>query len=280
MITVALKVPIISGSAGDKAHVDAIIEALKGFGIDFQCDIASAHKQHERVVDLVDGLDGYNNGEDKCNSPVVTAAGRSDALSASVAFMSYNPVVSSRPDWKSPEDLMDNLFSTINTPSRVVSGAVLGPQQTAGYVHRLLGLREKRPADDTVPLICLRDEYSADCKTALGKANEYRLLKQVRRASLDEIGDTPLCILFGYGNDEQSIDRVLRSTQRPLILCPPASDKRRRRETMFESAQRGYFPEVAVVLDPANAGLYAATIIGMYNRSYRDTSFMCRHPLL
>ncbi len=99
---------ILSGSMKDGKHVGVIKELLHESGIESRWEIASAHKQAD---DVAKHVHGYNDWR----LPLITIAGRSDALSGCAAFMSNNPVISSRPDWKDIESLQMIFFSSVYT---------------------------------------------------------------------------------------------------------------------------------------------------------------------
>jgi 5-(carboxyamino)imidazole ribonucleotide mutase len=259
----AFRVPIISGSKSDKPHVSAIEVALESFGIDSTWDVASAHKQHEKVIELVDGY--YNKG----SLPVVTVAGRSDALSGCVAARSRNPVVASRPDHDKPYDLEMYYFSTVGTPSLVAPGAVLGPEQTAGYVNRMVRMMLQPPDRMIVAINSMRDDSCVEFSNEVVKISRGKVF--VSPVSLSEYEKYPVGVIIGSGNaDDYSLIDGAADSGRPVIYSPGIRDKQQLLELGRQFFHSDYRPEVAVVMDPKNAALFAASVIGLYDPGVRQ----------
>jgi len=255
------KVPIISGSKSDEPHVSAIRRALDGFGIESSWDVASAHREHKDAMALVYT---YNF---RPSSPVITVAGRSDALSGCVAFESRYPVIASRPDHNKPYDLEMYYFSTVGTPSRVAPGAVLGPEQTAGYVNRLVRMMQQ-PADYMAIAINRLDDDSC-----IGFSNEVAEISQGRVSVIvadmaqAEYKKCPVGVILGKGNeDDYYLINGAADSGRPVIYSPGKTEKRQLLELGRQFFHSDYRPEVAVVMDPKNAALYAVTVLGLLDR--------------
>jgi 5-(carboxyamino)imidazole ribonucleotide mutase len=84
---------ILAGSGSDSDHIQKISGALEVFSIPYNVRIASAHKQPEKLMELVreyDALEGP--------LTYVAVAGGTDALSGTLAFNTYRLVISCPPD--------------------------------------------------------------------------------------------------------------------------------------------------------------------------------------
>ncbi len=258
----AVKVPIISGSKSDEQHVNAIRDSLSSYSIESEWHAASAHKEDKKASEVIALYD-------KESIPIVTSAGRSDALSGFTAYRSPNPVIASRPDWKDQDSLKLYFFSTIGMPSLVAPGAVLGPSETANYVKKLIDLMENRPESDEIflPFYGYDNDLSSKFTSTLTKISD-RI--KAGKCNYDEIRDAPVSVIFEHISTYNFIDRILENTDSPVILSPPTSSKKLIREKTFESIDRGYNPPVAMVLDPSNAALFAATVLGLYDKDIRE----------
>lgn len=90
---------IMAGSESDKPHIDKIVNSLNKYGIPnetrIETRICSAHKQPAKLMEIIEG---YN----KIDGLVayVAVAGGTDALSGTLSFHTYGPVISCPPDTK------------------------------------------------------------------------------------------------------------------------------------------------------------------------------------
>ena len=93
-------VAIIAGSGsddkakGDKpSHIGQIVESIDAFKIPYGVHICSAHKQPTEAEELIEHYNGFQ-------QPIllVAVAGGTDALSGTLSWASYHPVVSCPPD--------------------------------------------------------------------------------------------------------------------------------------------------------------------------------------
>ena len=84
---------IMAGSDSDKGHIDEIIKSLQNYNIPYDVRICSAHKQPDRLMSMireyneVGGLVAY-----------VAVAGGTDALSGTLSYHAFGPVISSPPN--------------------------------------------------------------------------------------------------------------------------------------------------------------------------------------
>jgi phosphoribosylaminoimidazole-succinocarboxamide synthase len=128
------KVVILSGSHKDAKHVTAITDACRVYELDCDTYIASAHKNTQYVLDLINN---YDNNPNFSQVMYVTVAGRSNALSGVVAANSKYPVIAC-PPFNGMLDMMTNLHSTIQCPSNVPVMTILEPVNVALAIHKLV----------------------------------------------------------------------------------------------------------------------------------------------
>jgi 5-(carboxyamino)imidazole ribonucleotide mutase len=123
---------IIMGSESDKPHAKKITDELNNFGIQYHEYVASAHKQ---AGDLLFIMEKYK------DDPVIfiTIAGRSNALSGFVAGNSNKPVIAC-PPFADKLDMLVNIQSTLQMPSKVPVLTILEPANVALAVKRIIGV--------------------------------------------------------------------------------------------------------------------------------------------
>lgn len=126
-------VPIIMGSPKDKNHVQAIIEGLEDFGIDYEVRVASAHKATSYLLEL---LAAYE--EDPRRKVYITVAGLSNALSAVVDANVTGPVIACPPI--SSQFGGADVFSSLRLPSGIACSVVLSPKSAALCAVKMFGL--------------------------------------------------------------------------------------------------------------------------------------------
>ena len=126
---------IVAGSTSDKAHIDKIQKALNNVNVYSIVHIGSAHKQTMRVMNL---LNTYNNMSNR-KIIFVTIAGRSNALSGVIAGNTTYPVIAC-PPFKDKSDMMVNLHSTLQCPSKLPVMTVLDPGNVSLAVRNILNL--------------------------------------------------------------------------------------------------------------------------------------------
>ena len=109
-----------------------IQESLKREGIYCKIHYSSAHKQTMSVLNII-----------RENEPkkvvFVTVAGRSNALSGVVAANTHRPVIAC-PPFKDKMDMMVNINSSIQCPSKVPVMTILEPGNVALSVSRMFNL--------------------------------------------------------------------------------------------------------------------------------------------
>ena len=125
---------IIAGSTSDRDHVNKIRDELEKKQISARIHYSSAHKNTLDVMNLIQFYDG------KPRKTIwVTVAGRSNALSGVVAANSRNPVIAC-PPFKDKVDMMTNINSTLQCPSKVPVLAILEPGNVAIAIRRMFNL--------------------------------------------------------------------------------------------------------------------------------------------
>ena len=128
---------ILSGSESDKSFVDKIEKELRKNNIYSHRYVASAHKQTRTVLGL---LEKYERRGGKI--VWITVAGRSNALSGVVAANSKFPVIAC-PPFKDKLDMMVNINSSIQCPSKVPVATILEPGNVALVIRNIFNLQSK-----------------------------------------------------------------------------------------------------------------------------------------
>ena len=84
---------IIAGSDSDKKHIDKVAESLAEYGIPYTKRICSAHKQPEKLIEIITD---FNKTKELIT--YIAIAGGTDALSGTLSFNIFGPVISCPPD--------------------------------------------------------------------------------------------------------------------------------------------------------------------------------------
>lgn len=128
-----MKAIIIMGSTSDQNHADKITTVLDDFGVGHEVHAASAHKNPERVLEIIRSV------KEKDSVVFVTIAGRSNALSGFVAANCNKPTLGC-PPFKDKVDMSINIHSTLQMPSKTPVLTILDPGNCALAVYRILNL--------------------------------------------------------------------------------------------------------------------------------------------
>ena len=125
-------VVILMGSGSDRDHCGKIASVLAALDVDHVQRVGSAHKTPEHVLQLIEH---YESGD----RPVIwiTAAGRSNALSAFVDAKVVSPVISC-PPLSMPEDV----WSSLRMPSDVAPLVVLDPANAGLAAAKIAALHD------------------------------------------------------------------------------------------------------------------------------------------
>ena len=128
-----MKAILIMGSTSDEPHAKKITDKLDDYGISWEQHAASAHKQPLKVLEIL------NENKDKKNIVYITIAGRSNALSGFVAANSNFPTLGC-PPFSDKSDMLVNIHSTLQMPSKTPVLTVIDPGNCALAVKRILGV--------------------------------------------------------------------------------------------------------------------------------------------
>ena len=123
---------IICGSVKDMEHCQSIANNLNQ-NIIYNIYPCSAHKETEKLIKLLKRVRVYE------SCVLVTVAGMSNALSGVVACNTRLPVIAC-PPFKDKMDMMVNINSSLQCPSKVPVMTVLSPSNAAECVLRMLSL--------------------------------------------------------------------------------------------------------------------------------------------
>ena len=128
-----MKAVLIMGSESDMPHAEKITSALSNLGVAFEQHVASAHKNPEKVLEIIRS---YPKGE---RVAFITIAGRSNALSGFVAANSEFPTIGC-PPFSDKADMLVNIHSTLQMPSQTPVLTVIDPGNCALAVKRIFGV--------------------------------------------------------------------------------------------------------------------------------------------
>ena len=128
-----MKAILIMGSTSDEHHAKKITDKLDEYGISWEQDAASAHKQPLKVLEIL------NDNKDKESIVYITIAGRSNALSGFVAANSNFPTLGC-PPFSDKSDMLVNIHSTLQMPSNTPVLTVIDPGNCALAVKRIFGV--------------------------------------------------------------------------------------------------------------------------------------------
>ena len=127
---------IVAGSTSDKPFVDKIVNCLDNSSkILCHTIYSSAHKETMKVVNLINRVDSNYD-----NVVWITVAGRSNALSGVVAANSKFPVIAC-PPFKDKMDMMTNINSSLQCPSKVPVMTIIEPSNAIISCLRIFNMR-------------------------------------------------------------------------------------------------------------------------------------------
>ena len=86
-------VVILAGSGSDEPHIEKLVNSLKKYDIPFEVRVASAHKQSDLLLEILNQYDGL-----KGPLAYIAVAGGTDALSGLASYVSTRPVITCPPD--------------------------------------------------------------------------------------------------------------------------------------------------------------------------------------
>lgn len=123
------KVGIIMGSQSDLPVMQDAIDILKGFDIEIEVDIVSAHRTPEKLFNY--GTEAHNNGI----SVIIAGAGGAAHLPGMVASLSPLPVIGVPVKSSNSIDGWDSILSILQMPGGVpVATVALNGAKNAGIL--------------------------------------------------------------------------------------------------------------------------------------------------
>ncbi|MBS9461699.1 5-(carboxyamino)imidazole ribonucleotide mutase [Flagellimonas sp. 389] len=133
------KVAVIMGSTSDLPVMQDAIEILKGFDIEVDVDIVSAHRTPEKLFDF--GKNAHKNGY----SVIIAGAGGAAHLPGMVASLSPLPVIGVPVKSSNSIDGWDSILSILQMPGGVpVATVALNGGKNAGILAaQIIGASDK-----------------------------------------------------------------------------------------------------------------------------------------
>lgn len=155
------KVAVIMGSISDMPVMKDAIEILKGFDIEVEVDIVSAHRTPEKLFDF------SQNAHKRGISVVIAGAGGAAHLPGMVASMSPLPVIGVPVKSSNSIDGWDSVLSILQMPGGVpVATVALNGAKNAGILAaQIIGSHDKSVLDKII-------QYKQGLKEAVIKASE------------------------------------------------------------------------------------------------------------
>lgn len=141
-----MKVAIIMGSISDMPIMQEAIDILKGFDIEIEVDIVSAHRTPEKLFDF------SQNAHTRGISVVIAAAGGAAHLPGMVASMSPLPVIGVPIKSSNSIDGWDSVLSILQMPGGVpVATVALNGAKNAGILAaQIIGSSNKTVLDKII----------------------------------------------------------------------------------------------------------------------------------
>lgn len=140
------KVAIVMGSISDMPVMQDAIEILKGFDIEVEVDIVSAHRTPEKLVDF------SSNAHNRGISVIIAGAGGAAHLPGMVASMSPLPVIGVPVKSSNSIDGWDSVLSILQMPGGVpVATVALNGAKNAGILAaQIIGVNDKCVLDKII----------------------------------------------------------------------------------------------------------------------------------
>ena len=134
-----MKVAIVMGSISDMPVMQEAIDILKGFGIETEVDIVSAHRTPEKLFEF------SKNAHNKGISVIIAGAGGAAHLPGMVASMSPLPVIGVPVKSSNSIDGWDSVLSILQMPGGVpVATVALNGGKNAGILAaQILGSHDE-----------------------------------------------------------------------------------------------------------------------------------------
>src|SRR3970040_241451 len=156
-----MKVAVIMGSISDMPVMQEAIDILKGFDIETEVDIVSAHRTPEKLFDF------SKNAHTRGISVVIAGAGGAAHLPGMVASMSPLPVIGVPIKSSNSIDGWDSVLSILQMPGGVpVATVALNGSKNAGILAaQIIGSHNKNVLDRIIL-------YKTGLKEAVNIASE------------------------------------------------------------------------------------------------------------
>ena len=153
------KVAVIMGSISDMPVMQEAIDILKGFDIETEVDIVSAHRTPEKLFDF------SKNAHTRGISVIIAGAGGAAHLPGMIAAATTLPVIGVPVPLKHL-DGMDSLLSIVQMPAGIpVATVSIGGAKNAGILAaRILGAFDEK-------LSAAMAAYSEDLKVQVAEKN-------------------------------------------------------------------------------------------------------------
>lgn len=156
-----MKVAVIMGSISDMPVMKEAIDILKGFDIEVEVDIVSAHRTPEKLFDF------SKNAHTRGISVIIAGAGGAAHLPGMVASMSPLPVIGVPVKSSNSIDGWDSVLSILQMPGGVpVATVALNGAKNAGILAaQIIGTSDK----------CILDKiilYKEGLKATVNKSSE------------------------------------------------------------------------------------------------------------
>ena len=156
-----MKVAIIMGSISDMPIMQETIDILKGFDIEIEVDIVSAHRTPEKLFDF------SKNAHTRGISVIIAGAGGAAHLPGMVASMSPLPVIGVPVKSSNSIDGWDSVLSILQMPGGVpVATVALNGAKNAGILAaQIIGTSDKCVLDKIIL-------YKEGLKETVNKSSE------------------------------------------------------------------------------------------------------------
>lgn len=141
-----MKVAVIMGSISDMPVMQEAIDILKGFNIEIEVDIVSAHRTPEKLFDF------SKNAHTRGISVIIAGAGGAAHLPGMVASMSPLPVIGVPIKSSNSIDGWDSILSILQMPGGVpVATVALNGAKNAGILAaQIIGSHNKNVLDQII----------------------------------------------------------------------------------------------------------------------------------
>lgn len=121
---------ILAGSPSDRDHARTISEKLREYSIPHTAHVASAHKQPERLLEVVKHYDAIQPG----SYVIVAVAGGTDALSGTTGWHAMAPTISCPPEYTKDRTIN---HSCLSNPPGSSNAFIFRPANAARFIAQL-----------------------------------------------------------------------------------------------------------------------------------------------